>query len=263
MKAHVVRLLLVLAVSISPAVAEAGWVVQLRNTVVKSNGERQEPETATMYVSRGKVRTVQPSSITIIDYNKGRFTLLNPERDFFWSGTVDEYVQEVQRNRKNTAAQRFGGGPAAQLDATQVDDSKLPAITVRKLGPGGKIAGHETVKYQVESDGELFQELWVADDVNFSADLDQKKFFDYQQKTSGFRLGKAAASMRASYRSKELREIYEKGLVLQTITHHVAGKFERVTTEVQRSEIPEKDFEVPDHYRRVRLADVFPVEEGS
>lgn len=263
MKLRALHFVVFLAVFGSPAITEGGWVVRLRSTVVKSNGERQEPETATMYVSRGKVRTVQPTSITIVDYNKGRFTLLNPRRDFFWSGSIDEYVEGVQSDRKATATQRFGSGAAAHLAVAPSDDAKLPAITVRRVGPGGKIAGYETVKYQVESDGELFQELWVADGVNFSTDLDQGKFFDYQQKMSSFRLGKAGASLRAAYRSKELRELHEKGVVLQTITHHVAGKFERVATDVQRSEIPEQEFEVPDHYRRVRLADVFPVEEGS
>ena len=54
----------------------------------------------------------------------------------------------------------------------------------------------------------------------------------------------------------------EKGFVLRSITHHIAGGFERKATEVKQTEIPASEFEVPDSYRKVRLSDVFTTDEA-
>jgi hypothetical protein len=57
--------------------------------------------------------------------------------------------------------------------------------------------------------------------------------------------------------------LLEKGFVLRSITHHIAGGFERKAVELKQVEIPESDFAVPDDYRKVRLSDVFPTDKAS
>lgn len=250
-------LVLSLVVLSAPAVTSAGWVIASRNVAIKGNGERQPPEDTTMYVAGGKVRIVQPNSISLIDYNTNRFTILNPQRDSFWSGTLDEYVVEVRHKRKKAAKQRLGSSATAAAFEKRPDDAKLPAITVQNAGPGGTIAGHETVKYVIQSAGEAFQEVWVAEGLDLSRDLDPQKYLAYQEKMSTVMVGKSGGAFSALYRNPEARKIHAKGFVVQTKTQHVAGGFERTVTTVRSADVADEEFAVPDNYRRVRLADVF------
>lgn len=264
MKGRVAGLLVLVVCFAVPITAEAGWVVQLRSTAINSKGERQSPEDATMYVSGGKVRVVQPGSTSVIDYNAGRFTLLNQSKELFWTGTIDEYVGEMGRNRVEAAKAKFGNTSAAQMarDPSK-DDTQLPKMVLRKLGNGGAIAGHETVKYQIESNGELFQELWVADDVTLSSDLDPAKFIAMQEKLSSGMIGKAGKNFRAMWKNQDIRALHEKGLVLQNVVRHVAGGYERITTSVKAADVAASEFEVPESYRRVRLSDVLKTDSAG
>jgi hypothetical protein len=264
MKGRVAGLLAVFVSVMVPMAAHAGWIIELRNTAISSKGERQSPEDATMYVSAGKVRTVQPNTQTIIDYKAGRFTLLNPKKELFWSGTIDEYITEMSKSRKEAAYQRFGSTNAVQMaDDSPKDDSKLPKVVVRKIGDGGVIAGHETTKYQIESNGELFQEIWVAGDLNTNGDLDPGQYISVQQKLSGGMIGKAGKSFRAMWKNPDIRQIYGKGTLMQNVVRHIAGGYERTTTSVKEADVSAAEFEVPDSYRRVRLPDVLKSDKAG
>jgi hypothetical protein len=94
--------------------------------------------------------------------------------------------------------------------------------------------------------------------VNVSKDLDPKGFLDYEYKVSLGMLGGRAKAFAALYRNEEYRKLLERGYVLKSITHHGAGSYERLATEIRPEEVPATEFEVPDTYRRVRLADVLP-----
>ena len=257
MKGRVAGVLVVFVSTVVPMAAQGGWIIELRNTAISTKGERQSPEDATMYVSGDKVRTVQPNAETIIDYKAGHFTLINPKKELFWSGTIDEYVSEMSKSRKDAAYQRFGSTNAAQMARDpNKEDTNLPKVVLRKLGDGGAIAGHDTVKYQIESNGELFQEVWFAPDLNTNGDLDPGRYLAVQQKLSGGMLGKAGKSFRAMWKNPDIRNLYSKGVVMQNIVRHVAGGYERTTTAVKQTDVAASEFEVPNSYRRVRLPDV-------
>ena len=261
MKGRVAGLLVLVGSVVIPFAAHAGWIIELRNTAISTKGERQTPEDATMYVSDGKVRTVQPNTATIVDYKTNRFTLMNPKKELFWSGTIDEYVSEMNKSRKDAAYKRFGSTNAAQMARDpDKEDKKLPRVVLRKLGDGGVVAGHDTVKYQVESDGELFQELWVATDVSTNSDLDPAQYLAIQQKLSGGMIGKAGKSFRAMWKNQDVRALYGQGIILRNVVRHVAGGYERTTTAVKQTDVAAGEFEVPESYRRVRLGDVLKTE---
>lgn len=249
--------LLIGALCITPAAAHAGWVAEWEHTPIKANGERGATEPATMSIEKGKVRLVQPSTTSLIDYNKSRFTILNPDRQYFWSGTVDQYIAEMRKTRSRVGKKRRGTD-AEEEAQPKVDPKSLPPVVVTKTEETETIAGHPTHKYEIRVNNELFEELWVAEDLNLSGDLNAKKFLAYQQKMGGAMLGNSATSYNALYHSDEYKKLLEKGFVLRSITHHIAGGFERKAVAVKQEEIPGSEFEVPDSYRRVRLSDVFP-----
>ena len=241
-----------------PVAARAGWIVEWQNSAVKNTGERMDPEPATMYVSGGRVRLEQPHTTSLIDYDKGRLTLLNTDRQYFWSGSLDEYVDEMTKNRAKAMNERLGKDAKAKFAVPKLDPNSLPGIVIKKTGEKKTVAGHETWKYEVLSNDEPFQELWIAEDIDLSKDLDPKKFLAYQKKMSGAMLGKAAAQYEALYRSDDYVKLLQKGYTLEAHVHHIAGGYERTATSVKQADVPPSKFDVPNDYRRVRLSDVFP-----
>lgn len=243
-----------------PLSARAGWIVEWQNTSFKPNGERRNSELSTMHISKGQVRLVQPSSVSLIDYDKASFSVLNPAAKLFWSGPVDDYVAEASSNRQETVRSKFGPDAAANFRMPRIDEKELPAIVIRKLDEKQTIAGHEAVKHEIESRGQVFQELWLATDLDLSADLSVEKFLDYQRKMSASMLGKPAALFNALYRSAEYRKLLETGFVLRTVQRHNAGSFTREVASIRKADIAPAEFKVPEDYRRVALKDVLPAE---
>lgn len=255
--------LLVALIGLAPSMARAGWIIEWRTTPFKTGGEKLDSEALTMEVSKNQARTAQPRSITLIDYDKMQFTIINPQNETFWSGSVDDYVKEMSQNRSKALEDRMGkrgkeGKKKQAATPPPVPTPVPPVITIVNSGETKTIAGHTTTKYTVKSNDELFQELWVAEDLNLSGDLDPKKYITYQQKTTASMLGKSAEGFTAIYRSEDYRKLLEKGFALQTTTYHIAGGFEQIATGIRQSDVPASSFAVPDTYRRVRLLDVFP-----
>jgi hypothetical protein len=266
-------MLLVLLAAV-PTSARAGWVSEWTNTAFKSNGDRVNTEQSSMSLASGHMRMDQPDVISIADYKTGRFTLMSPQRKYFWTGTVDEYIHEVARSRAEGMSKALAEagekaakekGKEKEFTSPKVDPAKLPPISITKTPITEKIAGYDTVKYEVRSDGELFQEIWVAPSLNVSSDLDVDRFLDFQRKMSAGMMGKAAGSYNALYLNDEYRKMLQEAFVLKLVTHHASGSFERTATSVRQADVAASQFEVPDAYRRVKLGDVLapPSPQGS
>jgi hypothetical protein len=255
--------LLLVALSMAPPVVHAGWVTTWTNTAVKQNGDRMAPQDASMTISDGRVRLEQPEVVTVIDYNANRYTLMNPVKQYYWTGTIDEFQREMGRERATKMREQFAelrGKDAPAKDEEYkipvVDPAKLPPLSISKTGLSEKIAGYETEKYEIKADGELFQEIWIAPAMDVSADLDPNRYFAVQRKVSAAMLGKSADQYNALYFNDEYRRLIEKAFVLKSVTHHLGGRFERSAKAVSQNEVADTQFEVPDSYRKVRLTDV-------
>ena len=267
--------MLLTALSAVPTAAQAGWVSTWTNTAVKQNGDRMDPQNGSMAISGGKVRLEQPDIITLIDYNDGRFTLLNPAKQSFWSGTIDDYVRQMTTARaQKMREQLMNVNPGAKLknkkskeySPPKVDPAKLPPLSITKTPLTEKIAGYDTVKYEVRVDGTLFQEIWVAPTLDMSPDLNVDRYLAIQRKMSAAMQGKSSGQYNALFFNDEYRKLIEKAFVLKVVAHHLGGGFERIATSVQQTDVPAGQFEVPDTYRRVNLIDVMaappPPKEG-
>lgn len=253
---HMSKLALLIGViCIGPAATQAGWIAEWEHTPIKSNGERGVTEPATMRIEKGRVRLAQPNTTSLIDYNKSRFTILNPQRQHFWSGTVDEYVAQMLKTRAAAAKRKRGENIGEEKP--KLDPKSLPPVVIARAAETEKIAGHQTNKYEIKVNDELFEELWIADDLDLSGDMDAKKVLAYQRKMSGAMIGNSAIAYNALYHSPEYQKLLDKGFVLRSVTHHIAGGFERTAVELKEVEIPESEFVVPENYRKVRLSDVF------
>jgi len=243
------------------SVAHAGWVVEWSNVVIQKSGQSLPADTSIMQIQGNKVRLAQPRSVTLIDYKKDTFTIMNPETQSFWSGTLEQYLDEVSKKRQAATERRLGRLRQRSAKTPGVDEAKLPQITIRKTDQTKTIAGHNVVKYEILSAGENFQEMWFAEDVDVSSDLDPDKFLAYQRTMSTSMQGQAGSRYKALYRNDDYRKLVSKGFALEVITRHIAGGFDRTVTAIRREDIPSSVFEIPEHYRRVALADVLPMPE--
>ncbi len=265
---NTLRTLAVLAtLALSPSLAHAGWVVQWSTAASDSKGESMPTQKATQSISQNQVRLDQPEIVTIIDYNKDRFVMLNETKQYFWSGTTDDFVRDMTRARDAAMREKIGnltgkppkgdkaGAEISDRTPKPIDVSKLPPVSIAPTGAKEKIAGYDAEKYEVRVDGDLFEEIWIAP-LDLSADLSYDHLLAQQLKNSAAMQGKAADSYNAIYRDPEYRRLTEKATILKTVTHHVAGTFERTATSVDQRDVPASTFAVPESYRKVRLADL-------
>ena len=256
-------LALAAALALSPALAHAGWVIDWTTTASNQKGVAMPSQQATQSISTDHVRMDQPEVITIIDYSKDQMVMMNPNKQYFWSGSTDDYVHEMTRTRDAAMRDRVGSmtgkpvKPDAPAESTPrtIDESKLPPVSITSAGTKEKIAGYEAEKYDVKVNGELFEELWIAP-LDLSADINYDRFIAQQLKNSAAMMGKSADSYNAVYRNPEYRRLTEKATVLKSVTHHLAGTFDRTATSVQQKDVPASAFTVPDAYRKVRLSDL-------
>lgn len=252
------------ALALSPTLAQAGWVIEWSTAAAGPKGQAMPAQKATQSIAKNHVRMDQPEVITIIDYDKDRFVMMNPVKEYFWSGSSSDYVREVTVARDTAMRERIGNltgkkkdkdAPASAPTPGTVDTSKLPPVSITATGVTERIAGYDAQKYEVKVDGDLFEELWIAP-VDLSSDLNYDRYLAQQIKNSAVMQGKSADSYNAIYRDPEYRRVTEKALVVKSVTHHIAGTFERTATSVQQRDIPPSTFTVPDSYRKVRLNDL-------
>lgn len=252
--------------ALSPTLAQAGWVIEWSTSATGPKGQTLPAQKATQSIANNQVRMDQPEVVTIVDYDKDRFIMMNPMREYFWSGTSAEYVREMTRSRDSALRERIGNltgtqkkkkgnEPADEATPRVVDPAKLPPVSITSTGVKEKIAGYDAEKYEVKVDGELFEEIWIAP-IDLSADLNFDRSLAQQLKTSAAMQGKSADAYNALYRDPEYRRLTEKATVVKNVTHHIAGTFERTATSVQQRDVPASTFTVPDTYRKVRLADL-------
>jgi hypothetical protein len=240
---------------------QAGWVIEWENTPFRKDA-RQDSQMATAYIQANKTRMEQEHLTTVYDYDKGKFTILNPKSKFFWSGDVEDYVKLSAKRRDEALRKRAGSGVNDKdVELPQVDPDSLPEITVERSGETRTIAGHDTVKHVVRVNDEVFQELWIAEGLSTASDLDPDKLIKYQQISSRGMIGASSAPYNALYRSPEYRKLLDKGVALETMTHHLAGGFEQRARSIRQADVDAAKFSVPEDYRRVRLDDVFQVEQ--
>jgi hypothetical protein len=219
-----------------------------------------------MSIADGHVRVEQPDTITLIDYNRGQFTLINPERQVYWSGTIDDYVRMVARNRGKALLAASGGDPSknprlkerqpGQGPLPTVNVSKLPPVTITKTDVSEKIAGYDTIKYELRAGDTLFEEIWIAPTLNVSADLDPARYITVQRKLGMTMSGKPGEQYNALFANEEYRKLLENAFILKMVNHYGTGSFQRTATSMQKADVPTAQFAVPAAYRKVELGDV-------
>ncbi|MBI3329199.1 MAG: DUF4412 domain-containing protein [Nitrospinae bacterium] len=259
-----------------PVAACAGWVLE---QIEYANPGAERTRTV-QYISKNRLKTVGAGNTFIMDLHQNGFTASDQENRVYWSGTVHEYIQEVQtfqqtasdlarqqmeealkdlppdqrRAMEEVIKQREGPGvpPPAQQPA------KRPQVTVERTQETTLIAGYKATKAMVYADGKPYQEVWLANGIDLKGDLDLKRMRGLQAK-----LSKAIMPESPGGQAVEEDPAYEKmldeGYPVKIVELGERGEPESVTevVRVEQRDIPDKEFQPPEGYRRIDLRAFF------
>jgi hypothetical protein len=262
-----------------PMAASAGWVIEQ----VEYANPGSEGTKTIQYISMNRLKTVGEGHAFIVDFPKNLFIAIDEENRLYWSGTVDAYVQEVQafqqaahdlvrqqmeetlkemapeqrKAMEDMLQHRRGTHPSSASPAP----AKRPQVKVEHTSETGTMVEHTVTKVLVYANGKPYQEVWLTKDISLQGDLDLKRMRSLQAK-----LTQAVMADLPSRQAVEADPAYEKmleqGYPLKIVELGEQGEPEAVTevVRVQKREIPDKEFLVPEGYRSIDLREFFKEE---
>ncbi|OQX23342.1 MAG: hypothetical protein BWK80_26500 [Desulfobacteraceae bacterium IS3] len=248
--------------SLSASGVFAGW-----EFVENTKGDDAQTDTQTSCIQDNKMKFVTPDHIMLVDVDKNTVTFADPKRKAYWTGTPEEFAAQAQKNMENM--DRMIEKQLSQLPANQREkvrqslvqemsrrfQSSPSKIEVKAAKQSDKIAGHSVEKYEVMMNGQLRQELWIAEDVKVNKDLDIKK---YGNMMKSFQSPFGRNDQDAALSSPEVMEVISKGWPLRKVDYDEDGYPEREeVVKVENKSLPDTVFALPAGYRQMPMSELF------
>jgi Domain of unknown function (DUF4412) len=260
----------------APTVASAGWMIeQIEYANLGAEGTR-----TLQYISQNRLKTAGEGHTFVIDFAKNLFTATDDENRVYWSGTVDAYVREVKAfqeaandlarrqmeeaskdmppDKRKAVEDRLRQTRGANVSSAAPPAAVRPAVKVEPTTETGTIAGQAATKMVVYADGKPYQEVWLAKGFTLKADLDLKRLRAMQtQLTQAIMAG--IPGRQAVEEDPAYEQILEQGYPVKIVELGEGGEPESVTEVVrlEKRDIPEREFLVPEGYRRIDLREFF------
>ena len=103
------------------------------------------PMKSTTYVSKGRVRTDNDASSTIMDYAGGTFTELDHKAKTYYTMSFADLMANAEKMMADAKVQAEQAQQQARQENPQQADVKLDFnVKVDRLGDGGRVAGYST-----------------------------------------------------------------------------------------------------------------------
>jgi hypothetical protein len=259
-----------------PTMASAGWMIeQIEYANLGAEGTR-----TLQYISKNRLKTVGDGNTFIMDFGKNLFIATDQENRVYWSGTVDAYVQEVktfqqasndlareqmeeamkemppdQRKSVEDLLQQMRSSNASSLSQPAV---KRPAVKIEPTTEAATIAGRQATKIMVYADGKPYQEVWLAKGLTLKADLDLKRLRGLQAQLTQAIMADIP-NRQAVEEDPAYEQLLEQGYPIKIVELGEGGEPESVTEVVRldKRDIPDREFQVPEGYRRIDLREFF------
>jgi hypothetical protein len=259
-----------------PMMTSAGWMIeQIEYANLGAEGTR-----TLQYISKNRLKTVGDGNTFIIDFAKNLFIATDEENRVYWSGTVDAYLHEVKafqeaandlaRQQMEEASKDMAPDQRKAVEELlqQMHDANVspasrpaaprPVVKVEPTVETSTIAGQAATKMVVYADGKPYQEVWLAKGITLKADLDLKRLRGIQaQLTQAVMAG--IPNRQAVEEDPAYEQILEQGYPIKVVELGEGGEPESVTEVVrlEKRDIPEREFQVPERYRRIDLREFF------
>ena len=256
--------------------ASAGWMIeQIEYANLGAEGTR-----TLQYISKNRLKTVGDGNTFIMDFAKNLFIATDQESRVYWSGTVDAYVQEVKSfqqavndlareqmeeavkemppDQRKSAEDLLQQMRSANASSVSPPAAKRPVVKVEPTPETATIAEQVATKIMIYADGKPYQEVWLAKGVTLKGDLDLKRMRGIQaQLTQAIMAG--IHSRQAVEEDPAYEQLLEQGYPIKIVELGDGGEPESVTEVVRldKRDIPEREFQVPEGYRRIELREFF------
>lgn len=222
--------------------AHAGWVH------IDADGSES-------LISKGRMSGSWDIGTSILDANTSKIVIIDDMRRTYASGTIDELCAQI----KSSVESMMGDMPAEQKEMVQrmMGHENAPEVKIVAKGDGEKISGFATKRYDVLANGELYEQLWIANDDELVAECKPVMLLlaRFSQCMASANPMGGASDPEAT---PEYAGIVELGVIVRSVG---AGELEEgIAPEeatIERRDVPESAFKVPDGYRAVSFASVF------
>lgn len=244
----------------------AGLVVE-REKYEKGGGERVR---GTIYIQENKFKFFDEEGqfFAIFDLNTGEMiqvdnlsrTYSNTQADDYFSyyrqyalkmeAEMRKQLSELPPNKREQAEEMMKRQGIALPGGKGMPSN----ITYKKTGDSKQIAGYESVKYEIYSDGRLDEEIWITSDVRFQQEVDMKKMTKY---LSELRSIEHSLGGNGATDAKAYVEVFSSGFPMKAVDYPVYGsEIVEQTTKVSKKNIDSSEFTAPSGYRKVQLKEM-------
>jgi Domain of unknown function (DUF4412) len=259
-----------------PMLASAGWVIeQIEYANLGAEGSR-----TLQYIAQNRLKTVGDGNTFIMDFAKNLFIATDQENRLYWSGTVDAYVHEVrtfQQAANDLAREQMEAAmkdmppdqrksmegllqqrQEAHVSSPSQPMARRPMVRVEPTAETAAIAGHRATKIMVYADGKPYQEVWLAKGVTLKSDLDFKRLRGLQAQLTQAIMADIPSGP-AVEEDPAYEQLLEQGYPIKIVELGEGGEPESVTEVVRldKRDIPEREFQVPEGYRAIDLREFF------
>ena len=222
--------------------ADAGWVL------TESNGD----ETV---MSQGKLKSVWENGSVIFDAGKGEIHFIDDQRKIMAGGTIDELCKGIEEMMESMMANI----PPGQRELMKkMAGGKEGETKVVGKGPGGKIAGFETTRYEVSSAGDLYEEIWLTEDESLKKEC--QGLMQMMVKFTSCMAEANAMGAPSPESSPEYLKLFEKGVMVKSVEHGDEGE-EVNTIVISERDIPSSTFSLPAGYKKVAISEIWGADQ--
>ncbi len=233
--------------------AAGGWIFDRVTHTELAPGPSSK---VTTYVAKGKVKEVHPDGTYFLwDVPRRQLFQVDPAVRSYSGGPVQQMIGGIKRYldemreglakmsdaEREALARRMGDVPMPVPKT-----GEPPAWTVKATGRSQKILGRAAKLFEIYADGRLFEERWIATDLEFGADLD---YAEYARWGRALEAAFAAGMGDDLPSGKEIEALDSKGLVMRSV---LLGEKARVVSEVtslQKKDLPDSTFALPLDYQ--------------
>lgn len=224
-----------------------------------------DPEGNRTLFSDGKIKDAGSGEGTwnVFDTRTGELLLVDDERKIYTRARIDAFCSAIKSaadqamSRMSPEERRLMEEMTGKAEGGKAG-AKKPTVSIASLGPGGKVAGFDTEKYQVKVDGKIYEEVWLAPAAPVLKELDASGLQRYQKEMSGCLEHAAPLGFPGNGEAEESSEyeaLLRRGWVMRNVEFDDGGK-PISTTEVgrlEKQEIPPVEFSPPAPYRQVSV----------
>jgi hypothetical protein len=205
-------------------------------------------------ISEGKMKNFSEGWGTIMDGTTGEIILYSENSKMYFQGKIENYCTEthamVEESLNSLTPEMRKMMEQMNTEKAGVDERK---ISIDKKGDGEEIAGFKTTKYNVLVDGEIYEELWLATDVQLLKD--SKPLIGLLTE-----LTKCTSSMdNEDFISShpDYLKLFEQGVILKSLKNEEGEtNIQTNVVELQKIDISSDEFEVPSGYKRGKFREL-------